>query len=398
MKKIIVFLQLCVSTLILAACSNAPSTHSTAAAAHSSQPINPTSGPHHIALLLPTTGPLAPYATAIRNGFFTAYYQQKSQAGYSPTITVYNTFGKNIDGVYQAAVAQGADFIVGPLDKPAVARLANNHTLTTPVLALNATDAPPTAPHFFEFALSPTDEAKQAALKIIQDHHHAAIILAPNNAWGQRLANAFSVQLKTSGGVVVGTQFYGSMATLAKNIREVLQISAENKDEQTLKNALHEKMRFMPQRRHDFDSLFLVATPAMAQQIQPLLRFYFAGDIPIYTTSQIHSLGVNTNRDLDGIAFCDMPWILSPAQMQPSYLRTIQQNIQTLWPNNYNRLAKFYAMGVDAFDLTLEMNKLQAQPSYGMPGATGTLFLTPEHTIYRQLMWAKIQNGTPQVI
>jgi len=38
---------------------------------------------------------------------------------------------------------------------------------------------------------------------------------------------------------------------------------------------LHEKMRFEPQRRHDFDSIFLVATPAMAKQIQPLLRFYF---------------------------------------------------------------------------------------------------------------------------
>ena len=157
-----------------------------------------------------------------------------------------------------------------------------------------------------------------------------------------------------------------------------------------------ENMRFIPQRRNDFDSIFLVASPGAAQQIQPLLQFYFAGNIPIYATSQIYpSISVGGNNDLNGIIFCDMPWVLAPNQM-PAYQRNIQQRIQSLWPDNYNHFAKFYAMGVDAFYLTLQLKQMQSQ--MGVSGATGTLYLTPQHYVYRQLVWAQFQNGQPQLI
>lgn len=358
--------------------------------------------PRQIALLLPLSGPYAPYATAIRNGFFTAYYDQKNQTGYAPTITVIDTSNKNIQTVVQTAVTGGADFIVGPLDKPSVQTLAESNSLHTPILALNSTSGtlPINNTALYEFSLSPTQEAQQAAQKAWEDHRRNVIILAPNDAQGQRIANAFAAQWKTLGGTVVGQQFYGNIASLSKNIRTVLQIDSAYQNARDLKNMFHEDMRFIPQRRQDFDSIFLVATPSMGRQIQPLLRFYFVDNIPIYSTSQIYTgiPSADRDHDLDGITFCDMPWILAPNLMQSGNLRAVQQHIQTLWPDTAVRLAKFYAMGVDAFNLTLQLNKMQSQPQVGVSAATGTLYLTSRHTLDRQLLWAQFKNGAPQLV
>ncbi|OGT43531.1 MAG: hypothetical protein A3F13_00325 [Gammaproteobacteria bacterium RIFCSPHIGHO2_12_FULL_40_19] len=410
MKRVILLLQFILVTTILILSNGCSSTSaqqnqrwstSNAFAPHG-QETNPLSQQsRQIALLLPRSGPYASYANAIRNGFFTAYYDQKNQTGYAPTIIVIDTQNKNIQTVVQTAVAQGADFIVGPLEKPNVLTLAESHQSHVPILALNTTPNSTRMNNtsLYEFGLSPTQEAEQAAEKAWQDHHRHVIILAPNNAQGQRIANAFSTQWKTLGGTIVGQQFYGNIASLSKSIRAVLQIDSAYQNAHDLKNMFHEDMRFIPQRRHDFDSIFLIATPDMGRQIQPLLRFYFVDNIPIYTTSQIYTgiPNADRDRDLDGILFCDMPWILAP-NLQPSSVRSVQQHIQTLWPDTARRLAKFYAMGVDAFNLTLQLNKMQSQPRVGVSAATGTLYLTPKRTLDRQLVWAQFKNGEPQLV
>lgn len=399
MKRIIIFLQLVTTTTVIlffGGCSNtssvrrAPSYTAVNASAWQSATNNP-SKPQRIALLLPLSGPYHDYANAIRNGFFTAYYVQKNQAGYAPAITVFDTQGKNIRDVYETAVKQGADFIVGPLDKPSVTTLATSGTTTVTTLALNTTpnDVRINNNALYEFALSPTDEAQQAAIKAQQDHHHNVIVIAPQNALGQRMANAFTSQWKQQNGNIVSTTYYGNIATLSKNISSVLGVNDAYQNAHALKNTLHENFRFIPQRRQDFDSIFLVANPKMARQIIPLLQFYFAGNIATYSTSQIYN-GAQ-DADLDGIQFCDMPWIL-----KSNAFSATQDKIKMLWPDNYPSLSKFYAMGVDAFTLASQFSALQSQPNTGMPAATGTLYLTPQHYIYRQLVWTQIKNGEPQ--
>lgn len=351
--------------------------------------------PQRIALLLPLTGSYSPYANAIRNGFFTEYYTQKQKSGYAPSITIYDTQGKNIQTVYDTAIKQGADFIVGPLDKADVTALANAQSASITTLALNSTSSDTRINNnaLYQFSLSPTDEAQQAAIKAHQDHHKNVIIIAPQNALGQRMVNAFVTQWKQQNDTVVATTYYTNIASLSKNISTVLGINEAYQDAHALKNTLRENVRFIPQRRNDFDSIFLVANPVMAKQIVPLLQFYFAGNIPTYSTSQIYPNTADPEGDLDGILFCNIPWILQP----DSFAKT-QQKIKMLWPDNYPQLSKFYAMGVDAFNIAAQFKQLESHPNTGMPAATGTLYLTPQHYLYRQLMWAKIENGEPHII
>ena len=93
----------------------------------------------------------------------------------------------------------------------------------------------------------------------------------------------------------------------------------------------------------------------IGRQIRPLLRYFFAGNIPVYATSQIYSGRPNPQRDADlnGVMFCDMPWVLSPSNLSPSSLARIQQQVQTAWPDSYANNAKLYALGVDAYRVAM---------------------------------------------
>lgn len=410
MKRTILILQFLIISAILllsGGCAHSPNNNTREVPPLSSKSLlsenqlqQTNLAPKHIALLLPLSGPYTAYSAAIRDGFFTAANEQKDRTHYSPVITVVDTTGKNIPNLAQTAIAQGADFIVGPLAKPDVLALLNTQ-ISVPVLALNTTPStmPITNNALYEYGLSPADEALQAAMKAWQNNHRNIIILAPNNPVGRRIVNDFSNQWKNLGGTVVATQYYDGMTTLSKNISKALQIDSAYQNATKLKNMFRENMRFIPQRRQDFDSIFLVATPEMGRQVEPLLRFYFAGNIPIYATSQIYS-GVNNpdaNQDLNGISFCEMPWILAPNQL-PSTLQILQRQIQTSQPTNYIRLAKFYAMGIDSFNLATQFRAMQSNPQLGMSAATGTLYLTSQHVVYRQLTWAQFQNGQPQLI
>ncbi|MEX2353579.1 MAG: penicillin-binding protein activator, partial [Gammaproteobacteria bacterium] len=93
--------------------------------------------PQHIALLLPLSGMYERYAEVIRDGFLSAWFNENE---YKPTIRIYDTTAGNIMDVYQTAVDNGADFIVGPLEKEAVRALSETVPIPVRTLALNQID------------------------------------------------------------------------------------------------------------------------------------------------------------------------------------------------------------------------------------------------------------------
>ena len=157
-------------------------------------------------------------------------------------------------------------------------------------------------------------------------------------------------------------------------------------------------MRIVSRRRQDFDAIFLIAQPDMARQIKPLLRFYFAGNVPVYGLSQLYDGSPNPNkdRDLNDIVFCDMPWVLESQHMHPTYLNTLQKQSQQVWPQSYKKYSKLYALGIDAYRVSQSLNTMQLLPDFGLRAATGTLYLD-NNQIYRQLIWAQFDQGKPRL-
>jgi len=133
----------------------------------------------------------------------------------------------------------------------------------------------------------------------------------------------------------------------------------------------------------------LAAPPEQARQLRPLFDFYFAENLPIYANSSIYSGTPNPqkDRDMNGIIFCDMPWLFSKNSNAHNVLKQNGINAINL---------RLYAMGMDAFLLTAHLKQLQASPQSGIRGATGTLYLRSQNQIERQLSWAKMRNGVPE--
>ena len=355
-----------------------------------------TSGQQKIALLLPLEGQLTNQANAIQNGFFAAYYQAK-QPGPVPTLMVLNTNGKDINTIYQQAIQQGANFIVGPLTKNDLITLVNSHRITLPTLALNTLSASCSDIHYlFQFGLSPIDEVTQAATKMWNEQHRRIIMITPAGSWGATIAHAFQTQWQSLGGKVIAQLTYKNNTNLNNAIKHLLNIDKAEQRVRQIRELLHEKVRAVLRRRGDFDAIFLIASVNQARQIVPLLRFYYAGDVPMYATSSIYSPMAEGDDDIDGVIFDDMPWVLSPERL-PENLQQTRDRVQTLWPASYRHNSRLYALGADAFNLIPQLGKLFAS-HHNIQGATGTLYLLPNQCIYRQLIWAKIINGQPQLL
>src|SRR4029077_6777134 len=139
------------------------------AAAHPAGTQPAAAGPH-IALLLPIAGRAASAAISVRDGFMTAYYQLPANA--RPRVRIYDTGSQSVADALTQATGAGADFIVGPLTREEVTAAADFPGLHVPLLALNFLPAERTPPaQFYQYALSPEDEARLVARRVLEDHH-----------------------------------------------------------------------------------------------------------------------------------------------------------------------------------------------------------------------------------
>src|SRR6185312_7676151 len=144
----------------------------------------------HVAVLLPLSGRQAGAAATIRDGFLTAYYVSPS-AG-RPLVRLYDTGSQSVAQAVDSAVRAGAVFIVGPLTREEVAAAAQLPVPRPPILALNFLPAGAESPgSFYQFALSPEDEARDVAQRILADGHHRGVAVAPDGEWGSRVLAAF---------------------------------------------------------------------------------------------------------------------------------------------------------------------------------------------------------------
>lgn len=354
-----------------------------------------------VALLLPMSGPLAAKGTAIRNGFFAAYYADKRINPDSPKIKVIDTGSGHIEELYQQAVQQGADFVVGPLTKNNVTKLTQYNQLPVRTLALNTLSTPiSNQPKLFQYGLSPMDEVQQLTDKAWQDNHTRAILITPSNSWGDNISNAISSQWQQKGGVIVDSLRFSSLGNLSSQIRSLLGLTLATSRYEQLKSSLHRRVRYVPYRREDVDVILLAAQPNAARQIRPLLKYFYAGKIPVYALSTIYQGLPNTrlDRDLDGIVFCDMPWVIAPNKTLTPPMLKLRQTVQSLWPQSYRSNVKLYALGIDAYNLVGDLTKLTMLPKFGINGATGRLYLDQDQHIYRRLLWAQIRNSKPTLL
>ena len=75
-----------------------------------------------------------------------------------------------------------------------------------------------------------------------------------------------------------------------------------------------------------------------------------------------------------------------------------RQQISELWPATSGAYQRLYAMGVDAYLLIPWLRYLQLNPEEHLRGETGNLFLDVQNRVHRQLLWARLSKGRPQLL
>jgi outer membrane PBP1 activator LpoA protein len=349
--------------------------------------------PAQIALLLPLKGDLSTYGNAIRDGFLAAHYQSKGQNESPPRITIYDSSSPDIGEIYQQAVNEGAELVVGPLDKDKVAELGKMPEMTVPILALNRASSTKdmqqgSSRRIYQFSLSPEDEVVQVAQQAWREGLRRALVIVPDDAWGMRNSTIFMDTWNSLGGEVADVTFFSTSKDYSDMVQSLLQVDESEKRAADLRRTIRERFEFSPRRRRDIDFVFLLANSNQAKGINPTLAFFYAEDLPVYSTSHVNSGSESRmdSIDLNGIRFCDIPWKLT--ESGPLFL-DIRQN----WQASSGPLAPFYALGVDAYHLYPRLNQLEQIPGDKLFGMTGVLTLNEDRVIIRRLTWAQIRNG-----
>lgn len=340
--------------------------------------------PQSIGLLLPLQGPLTKTGQSIRNGFMAAAADDSSSS--HPVIKIYDTSEQPIQTVYNHAIEEGNDFIVGPLVKANIKAISKHHQMAVPTLALNYSDLQYYPQYLYQLGLSPQDEAQQVAQKAHQAGYSKALLIIPNTAWGAGIDYAFTQSWEQLGGKIVAKLPYTAQTNLANAIKQVLKVDESTHRVKAINQLLGEKIQGTPQRRQDIDMVFLVASPRLARQINPILKFYYANDLPIYSTAYVYA-GIPDplqDRDLEGIIFCDIPWLFKDSK--------VHDQLAALWPKNEQQnQIRLYALGIDAYRVATHLNQIN-----GLEGATGTLSMNEQGLILRHLKWARFSKGTLQ--
>jgi outer membrane PBP1 activator LpoA protein len=295
-----------------------------------------------------------------------------------------------------AARAAGAAFVVGPLLKADVAGVAAAGTPGVPVLALNAlgTDDA-TIGNFYQFALSPEDEARDTARQILASGLKTGVALAPANEWGNRVLAAFTQELRAGGGVLLAQSSYDANShDYSVAIKQVLGTNDSEARLRRVQAITGTKYEFEPRRRADIEFVYAAASATTsARLLRPQLGYQYAGQLPIYMSSAAYTPDVReANQDLNGAVFPDMPWRLPDATLDAARNAAEQSGIAG-WRSPY------FAFGYDALQLSLAIAGAGRDTGrIRVAGYSGVLTVAANGRVRRELAWARIRDGAATLL
>ncbi len=353
--------------------------------------------PQQLALLLPLSGSLGKAGQAVRDGFLAAYLATDKDSA-RPVLRVYDVGDgpHSVWSQYQQAVLDGAQLVVGPLDKDSVDELAHAATLEVPVLALNYSSENDFPPGLYQFGLAPEDEAREVARRAQRDGHRRALALVPGTEWGERVLSAFSEEWALLGGVLLEAQAYDPQRTdFADPIRGLLNLDDSDRRRRALADLLGQRLDAEPRRRQDAELVFLAAYTPQARQLKPQLRFHHASGLPVYATSHVSAgpAQQTPDPDLNGIRFCEMPWLLE----EDALWKDLRNDLARTWPDAA-RYTRLHALGIDAYRVLPVLGQLGQGTFSRYNGVTGNLYLDAQQRIHRELGWARFRGGVPEAL
>ena len=318
----------------------------------------------------------------------------------SAELKIYDTSAQPLDQILTQAQQDGASIVVGPLLKNNVDELIKSNTPLN-VLALNQPESVQSRANICYFALSPEDEARDAARHIREQGKQSPLLLIPRSALGDRVANAFALEWQKLGGGTVLQQKFGSTAELRMGVNggsgialtgSPVAASTPSQPAVTIGNLTIPAPPTDAQISGNggrVDAVYILATPNEIAFIKPMIamRNGSQSGATLYASSRSAqgNAGPDFRLEMDGLQYSEIPML---AGANPSLM---QQALGAV--NNDYSLARMYAMGVDAWSLANHFSQMRQVQGFEINGNTGALTASQDCVINRKLSWLQYQQG-----
>jgi hypothetical protein len=286
------------------------------------------------------------------------------------------------------------DFVIGPLLKANIDKLAQAKTLIdTPTLHLNTFDGERLSLQHYFFALNPEHEVQQALEHFLAKGYQKPMLLAPNNANGQRLVDYFNVQWQRYSETKPQIGFYNDNKDMPNTITSLLEVDKSKQRIKTVKSLFKQEVESETRSRSDIDAIYILGDAIETRLIKPYLDVNvstFAQRIPLYASSKSHSKQIDrTDKgDLEGLYFTELPWMLNATVKQ----HNLRNQYNTLWPENADISQRLFAMAYDAVSVLSDIRQLSVMPGNKFTGLSGKLSVNTSGHIERTLDWAQYTN------
>ncbi|MCU0869094.1 MAG: penicillin-binding protein activator [Burkholderiales bacterium] len=319
----------------------------------------------HIAALLPLkSAALGKLAEAVRRGLAVA-----AQVDQNPLPLIVYPVGDEVGPLvdtYDRALRAGAQFVIGPLSKPAVAAIATSGAVTAPTLALSIPDSEVALPDgMYAIGIQLEAEARQIARIAASQGRRRASIVALDTPLARRVAQAFADEWTRTTRPIVDNLLFNPDPVQLKKLRDTLTAGQA-------------------------DMVFLALDGTRARQVKP----YLGRALPAYGTSQVHvtTTDATGQMDLNGLVFVDMPWLLMPDH--PAVM---------LYPRPTLALpaeqARFFGLGIDAWRIAQALLGGTSFNELGdIDGVTGHIRPGAARQFVREPFAAQFAQGQPRLL
>ncbi|MBU2277428.1 MAG: penicillin-binding protein activator [Gammaproteobacteria bacterium] len=345
--------------------------------------------PTRIGVILPLSGSFKTLGEAVQMGLVSANTSTPDRS------LVFIDSALAATDIAQALEQAQVEFVIGPLLREDVDKVQSLPNWHWPTLFLNSkqnSDVAP-VPEQFYFSLSAEDEAAQMVDLFRQQHYQHPILISAQNPISQRMAQHFQQMWQRSGGTVVESYSYQNQEELRTLINTFLETAASTERVKELERLTGRSVRAEMHSRLDIDAIYLLADPEQTRLVKPFIDVTVsptAPPLPVYASSRSHSLAIDRTdiRDLAGLTMTEMPWLVP--QSPKSALRSEYESLFSEQDETQQRL---FAMGHDALTMIGRLKQQQMFPALVYHGLTGSLRLTPQQAVQRQLTVAQYRGG-----
>ncbi|MWN06228.1 penicillin-binding protein activator [Gilliamella sp. Pas-s95] len=339
-----------------------------------------------VALLLPLNGSSRIFGETIRQGYINAikFFPQEPQQN----VMVLDTTSASMDILIQQAQENNVELIVGPLLKHEVTKI-KELAPAIPILALNKVDNETTSVNkMCFFALSPEDEAKDAANHIYSQNRVKPLLLVPQTDLGQRVAQSFAEQWSqvSANNSQAYVQYFGNIQTLSANMNRNIGITLTG-------NPILINDTPPVEISAGFDAIYVYSSYDELTLIKPMLDMGAnktignSSAVMLYTSSKSHiaNSSKDFNYDMNKTEYAEIPMIMEQ-----------KDNVNTNIPSDIQKdysLMRLYAMGIDAWRLANRFNQLNSYQANFLDGMTGKLSTSNQCEVTRSLSWQQYTYG-----